>query len=486
MENKDFFIPFNRSPIAIVGDLYVDEFIYGEAHTIAEDGLVPIVHSVSRSWQPAAAGYTALLLAGLGGRIHLLGRTGPDVPGQVVRNHLTEHGIDCTGLVVDPSFSTPTRLRINAGGPRHADREMVRVLSEHRQQAGAATAALLKKRLRRILPRCRAVVLMDKDTGLIDQELVAFIRTIAPEAILIGDSEKNPVLLSRFDVVIANESETAAALAEPAYTADSGDRLRRRLKTGLLFISHGADGISVHQAKEPARLVSTERRQVYDRVGAGEAVVAAITAALVAGQSPDQTAEFANLTAGVAIAKPGLAEITREELLRLQEQRNARLEAHKIVSMSELRAVVADIKQSGRRIVWTNGCFDIMHVGHILYLEKARSLGDLLVVGLNSDASVRSFKGPDRPIVEEKQRAKLLSALSCVDYVIIFEDTSPIELIADLQPDIYAKGGDYHMGSINQEERRLVETYGGRIVLLPGVPGMSTSHLIEKIVKTYR
>ncbi len=486
MDNKDFFIPLSRSSIALVGDLYLDEFIYGEATKIAEDGLVPIVHSVSRSWQPAAAGYTALLLAGLGGRIHLLSRTGADVPGQVAKNHLMEHGIDCTGLVVDPSFTTPTRLRINAGGPGHADREMVRVLSEQRQRPSAASAALLKSRLKRILPRCRAVVLMDKDTGLIDQELVAFIRTIAPEAILIGDSEKNLPLLSRFDVVIANESETAAALGEPAYTVDSGDRLRRRLKADLLFISHGADGMSVHQAKGPTRRVATERRQVYDRVGAGEAVVAAITTALVAGLPPDQTAEFANLTAGVAIAKPGLAEITREELVQLQEQRNARLEAHKIVSLPELRAVVADMKKSGRRVVWTNGCFDIMHVGHILYLEKARSLGDLLVVGLNSDASVRSFKGPDRPIVEERQRAKLLSALSCVDYVIIFEDASPIKLIAELQPDIYAKGGDYHMGSINQEERRLVEKYGGRIALLPGVPGMSTSHLIERIIKTYR
>jgi len=486
MDNKDFFIPLSRSSIALVGDLYLDEFIYGEATKIAEDGLVPIVHSVSRSWQPAAAGYTALLLAGLGGRIHLLSRTGADVPGQVAKNHLMEHGIDCTGLVVDPSFTTPTRLRINAGGPGHADREMVRVLSEQRQRPSAASAALLKSRLKRILPRCRAVVLMDKDTGLIDQELVAFIRTIAPEAILIGDSEKNLPLLSRFDVVIANESETAAALGEPAYTVDSGDRLRRRLKADLLFISHGADGMSVHQAKGPTRRVATERRQVYDRVGAGEAVVAAITTALVAGLPPDQTAEFANLTAGVAIAKPGLAEITREELVQLQEQRNARLEAHKIVSLPELRAVVADMKKSGRRVVWTNGCFDIMHVGHILYLEKARSLGDLLVVGLNSDASVRSFKGPDRPIVEERQRAKLLSALSCVDYVIIFEDASPIKLIAELQPDIYAKGGDYHMGSINQEERRLVEKYGGRLALLPGVPGMSTSHLIERIIKTYR
>jgi len=137
-------------------------------------------------------------------------------------------------------------------------------------------------------------------------------------------------------------------------------------------------------------------------------------------------------------------------------------------------------------VVWTNGCFDIMHVGHILYLEKARSLGDLLVVGLNSDASVRQSKGPARPIVTESQRAKLLTALSCVDYVIIFDDKTPLKLLATFKPDVYAKGGDYTIDTINQDERKLVESYGGEIALLPGLEGASTTNLIEKILQSYK
>jgi D-beta-D-heptose 7-phosphate kinase/D-beta-D-heptose 1-phosphate adenosyltransferase len=207
---------------------------------------------------------------------------------------------------------------------------------------------------------------------------------------------------------------------------------------------------------------------------------------MVANASPLDVAGLANLTAGVAVAKPGLAEISREELLAFALRKSAELEAQKVVSLADLKQIVIAAHKQGKKVVWTNGCFDIMHVGHILYLEKARRLGDLLIVGLNSDASVRSGKGPSRPIVEEKQRAKLMSALSCVDYITVFDEQSPVGIIELLQPDVYAKGGDYSLASLNQDERRIVEAYGGRIELLPGVPGMSTSHLIDKILKTYQ
>ena len=140
----------------------------------------------------------------------------------------------------------------------------------------------------------------------------------------------------------------------------------------------------------------------------------------------------------------------------------------------------------GKKFAWTNGCFDIIHAGHVDYLERSKAYGDFLVVGLNSDASVRLSKGADRPIVEQDQRAKLLSALSCVDYVLLFDDRSPIKVIESLRPDVYAKGGDYTIETIDQDERRLVEGYGGEIALFPGIEGMSTSTLIEKILRQHK
>ncbi|HOT98646.1 MAG TPA: adenylyltransferase/cytidyltransferase family protein [bacterium] len=158
----------------------------------------------------------------------------------------------------------------------------------------------------------------------------------------------------------------------------------------------------------------------------------------------------------------------------------------KIVTEEPLKQRLQQARAQGRTIVWTNGVFDILHAGHITYLERAAALGDVLVVGLNTDASVQLNKGPLRPIVPERERARLLAALACVDYVILYGDQSPVELIGRLKPDIYAKGGDYNLDTINQPERRLMERLGGRIELLPGVPGLSTSAIIERILKAYR
>ena len=158
----------------------------------------------------------------------------------------------------------------------------------------------------------------------------------------------------------------------------------------------------------------------------------------------------------------------------------------KIVTEEQLKRRLQKERRAGRRVVWTNGVFDILHAGHVTYLERAAALGDVLVVGLNTDASVQLNKGSLRPIVPERERARLLAALACVDYVILYGDQSPVELIGRLKPDIYAKGGDYNLETINQPERRLMERLGGRIELLPGVPGLSTTHIIERILEAYR
>ena len=158
----------------------------------------------------------------------------------------------------------------------------------------------------------------------------------------------------------------------------------------------------------------------------------------------------------------------------------------KIISLPELKDLCTRLQRNHKRIVWTNGCYDILHAGHVLYLQKAKETGDVLIVGLNSDESIRAVKGPTRPIVSQGERAIVMAALECVDYVIIFPETSPYSIIETLQPDVYAKGGDYTLDTINQQERRLVEGYGGEIALLPGVAGSSTTAVINKILQTHR
>jgi len=157
--------------------------------------------------------------------------------------------------------------------------------------------------------------------------------------------------------------------------------------------------------------------------------------------------------------------------------------SNKIITFEHLLEIVKIKKAAGQILVWTNGCFDLLHAGHALYLERARALGDLLIVGLNTDASVAKSKGPLRPIISQEQRATMVAALACVDYVVLYEEASPVDLIRRVRPDIYAKGGDYNVDTINQDERRLMESLGGRIELLPGLPGISTTAIVEKIMK---
>lgn len=159
--------------------------------------------------------------------------------------------------------------------------------------------------------------------------------------------------------------------------------------------------------------------------------------------------------------------------------------ALKVKTLHQLEKICKAARQKGHRVVWTNGCYDLVHAGHVIYLQRARLCGDVLIVGLNSDKSVQKTKGPLRPIIDQTNRAHVISALSCVDYVIVFDDLSPLRVIEFLKPDVYAKGGDYHIDTINQDERRLVEGYGGEIVLLPGVKGLSTTAVIEKILRVY-
>ena len=156
----------------------------------------------------------------------------------------------------------------------------------------------------------------------------------------------------------------------------------------------------------------------------------------------------------------------------------------KIKAEHELVEIVAKLRSAGNKIVWTNGCFDILHRGHVLYLERARQLGDVLVVGLNSDSSARRIKGPERPVFPQEHRARVLGALNCVDYIVIFDDETTVRLLRLLEPDLYAKGGDYTIDTINQEERRIVESYGGRIEILPEVKGVSTTKIIQQIKET--
>ena len=223
-------------------------------------------------------------------------------------------------------------------------------------------------------------------------------------------------------------------------------------------------------------------RNVIDVTSAGNTVAAILTLGLLAKLPLQHCVGLASYAAAAAVERIGTYPVPDTELKSRIEAETFGRQGKKIVSGTELPRIVRTLQKSGKKVVWTNGCFDILHLGHIYYLEHAKKAGDILVVGLNSDSSIRKIKGPDRPIIPEAERARILSAIECVDYITVFNDAAPLNLLKKVKPDRYVKGGDYTIDTINQDERRLMEQTGAEIVLMPQIEGASTTNVIEKIL----
>jgi D-beta-D-heptose 7-phosphate kinase/D-beta-D-heptose 1-phosphate adenosyltransferase len=295
--------------------------------------------------------------------------------------------------------------------------------------------------------------------------------------LLIGDSREGIGRFTGFDVLTPNASE-ARRDTGLAQVDDAGRELAEL--SGATFVTRGPQGISVYSKDEDPIQEAARAPKVVDVTGAGDTVSAAVALALYAEASNREAAVIANTAAGIAVGRAGAVTVTAEEVEEALISDGTPL---KVKSLPELKSIVACFQSEGKRVVWTNGCFDILHVGHISYLVRAAREGDVLIVGLNSDASVSRVKGPDRPIVPEAERALILSSLEFVDFVTVFSDESPAAILEHLQPDVYSKGGDYTIDTINQTERKIVEGYGGRIAIVPGAEGKSTTNLVERIIK---
>jgi D-beta-D-heptose 7-phosphate kinase/D-beta-D-heptose 1-phosphate adenosyltransferase len=223
-------------------------------------------------------------------------------------------------------------------------------------------------------------------------------------------------------------------------------------------------------------------REVFDVSGAGDTVLASLAVGVAAGLNMGEAARLANIAAGIAVGKLGTSTVSPDEIINDVALSHSDSDS-KIKNLDTLTAIIATEKGRGKTVVFTNGCFDLLHAGHVKYLQKARNLGDLLIMGLNSDASVRRLKGDKRPLIDEEERAHLLAALNCIDYVVLFDQDTPLELITALKPHILVKGGDYTPESVVGKE--VVESYGGRVELITFVDGKSTTNIIERILERY-
>lgn len=472
-----------RTRILVVGDVMVDEYVWGGIERISPEAPIQVVDVRSENALLGGAANVIFNLCGLGARVYLAGVVGRDENGRFMKERLREEGVRIQGLVTDPSRPTSTKTRVMG-----RNQQLLRIDREQRRPVTGAAEERLVHHVEKQIPACDAVVLSDYGKGVLTKKVLSGTIRAAKRArkIVVADPKGRDFTRYRGVACITpNRSEAEEAWGRPIRTrrdlVEAARHFQKDLGSRACLITLGKEGMFLLDREETAA-IPTVAREVYDVAGAGDTVIAVFAAVVAAGYGFKTAAQMANIAAGIVVGKVGAARAAPQEILEYGRDAEDTY-GRKILLRQELGERVRRIREQGRSVVFTNGCFDLLHVGHIRYLQEARRLGDCLVVGLNSDASVRALKGKLRPLISEQERAHILSALDCVDYVVVFHELTPLALLRKLRPDILVKGGDYKKSEVVGAD--LVESYGGRVVRVPVVRGKSTSGIVNRIVERY-
>ena len=468
--------------LLVVGDVMLDQYIWGDVVRISPEAPVPVVQATHRSELPGGAANVALNLSRLGAKVCVVGFTGGDDNERLLAESLRTNGIHAE-LVVSAGFPTIAKLRVLGGR-----QQILRLDSERLGERPAGDIDRLVAATLRHLPVSDAVVLSDYAKGVLTPEVCRVVIRAAREQgipVLVDPKCTDFRRYSGATTICPNLAELAAAVRN--VTGEMVDDLDTLLKAAealvplaeidYLIATLSDKGIAIIRADERT-VVPAVARQVFDVSGAGDTVIAVLALCLASGIAIETAVHLANVAAGIVVGKAGTAPIEKRELLAALTPEFTPQAAGHVADRDQLARRVAAWKGNGDRVVFTNGCFDLLHVGHITVLDQARRLGDRLIVGINSDASVRELKGPLRPIVGEQARAQVLAALAAVDAVVIFDEPTPLKLILALQPDVIVKGGDYSEETVVGGKE--AQAWGGIVRIVPLVAGYSTTLLIEK------
>ncbi len=453
----------NSARLAVVGDLILDEYVLGTPERISPEAPVPVARVESRYYLLGGAANVAANVRVLGADVVLFGAVGEDAQGKVLVDMAEEVGVNLSGVVVDESRPTTLKTRVLALPTRQ------QLLRLDREEGGAIAQGFVDELLARleVAGPFQAILISDYRKGVVVPGLVEKIAGRFPQVPVLVDPKGEDYSLYRGAYLVKPNRREALALASPL--EEGVERIFTATGCHWTLVTLGAEGMVLFSRDGERRDFAGRAREVYDVTGAGDTVLAALGVFLGEGVSVEEAVSLANLAAGLAVEKVGTAVVYREEVER------ALLGQGKVFSARVLRGILDALKARGKSIVFTNGCFDVLHPGHLDLLRQARAQGDVLVVAINSDESVRRLKGPDRPIFTQEERAMLLAGLEFVDFVTVFEEDTPYEVISLLKPHVLVKGSDYRLDEV--VGRDLVE----RVVLVPLKEGYSTTRVIERI-----
>ncbi len=464
----------SRARVLVVGDVMLDSYWHGPASRISPEAPVPVVKIDQQEARVGGAGNVALNAAVLGAQTQLLGLAGHDSAADQIESLLSANRVQ-THLQRVENSSTITKLRILSRNQQLIRLDFEDYFPEWNPEA-------LLQDFTRCLPEIDVVILSDYAKGALrgSRDLIVAARS-AGKIVIVDPKGDDFERYRGASLITPNLAEFEAVVGPCDSEAEierRGIALRDQLELDAVLVTRSEKGMTLLERGQPPMHLPTRTQDVYDVTGAGDTVVATLAAALGAGMSLKEAVFLSNVAAGIVVAKLGTATVTPAELAQAL-QVNAPGSQQGMCTEEELTLRMASARAKGERLVMTNGCFDILHPGHIDYLEKARALGDRLIVAVNDDDSVRRLKGEARPVNPLSSRMRMLAALSCVDWVVPFSEDTPERLICSLLPDILVKGGDYRVDEVAGGD--CVRESGGEVRILDFLPGHSTTSLIRKI-----
>jgi D-beta-D-heptose 7-phosphate kinase/D-beta-D-heptose 1-phosphate adenosyltransferase len=468
----------------VIGDLMLDEYLWGKADRISPEAPVQVVDVMREDLRLGGAGNVVNNLAALGCKVSVCSVIGADDNGKLLTQTFTGMWIDTDGLFEDPDRRTGKKTRVMA-----AHQQIVRIDRESKDPLHPSFEGKVMEWLKGNARKFNVLVVSDYLKGVLTPTVIGAI-------VNLGNELKIPVVVdpkgsdySKYrgaTILTPNRKEAEQAsgisISDEMSLNLAASKLLADLDLSALLITRSEAGMSLFRSAADPLHIPTVAREVYDVTGAGDTVLAVMSLGLASGLSFDDSAKLANTAAGIVVGKLGTSTLKPSEILD-EISREHRDSDNKIKNLDVLSEIISAEKSRGKKIVFTNGCFDLLHVGHVKYLQKARSFGDILVLGLNSDTSIKRLKGEKRPLIAEAERAHILAALDCIDYVVVFDEDTPLNLIETLKPSVLVKGGDYTLDGV--VGREAVEADGGRVELVQFVDGKSTTNIIGKILESY-
>ena len=466
----------SKGNVLVFGDVILDKYISGNVDRVSPEAPVPVLKPSKEEIRLGGAANVALNLSSLGSNTTLIGVTGRDDSSIQINELLKKNNIK--NALTKSNNPTITKLRLLA-----AQQQLIRIDNEEEFSEADWKSSLSSYKKQIKLKKNQVLIISDYDKG-----------TLRDIPLLIKEAKKlNKIILvdpkgddfSKYksaNIITPNFHEFERVVGKTRGEADvtrKGKELIKSLQLTSLLITRGSEGMTLLESingRINREDFPTEAKDVFDVSGAGDTVIASIAAGLAGGFSLSESIKLANIAAGIVVGKTGTASVSQVEIGPLLN------ETESYMSLDQAKSYANDIHNRNKKIVFTNGCFDILHAGHVEYLEAAKALGDKLIIGINSDQSVKSLKGKNRPLNTLLHRAKVLASLKCVDKVVVFEDLTPIKLIKALKPDVLVKGGDYKIKQIVGYEE--VTRSGGKVVTVPLVKGLSTTKIIAKTLQS--